>query len=89
MCAVDPHRVLQGNGRRIAEIRRESRQTQQAFAEGLEISVRYIQFVEGGKENLTVETLVKFANFLRVPVIELLTPLTKPKASPEGPKKKA
>ena len=89
MRAVDPHRVLQGIGRRIAEIRRDSGQTQEKLAEGLEVSVRYIQFVEGGKENLTVETLVKFANFLRVPVIELFTPPTKPKAGPGRPKKKA
>jgi transcriptional regulator with XRE-family HTH domain len=89
MRPVDHARVLQGIGRRIAEVRRDRAETQEEFAEGLEVSVRYIQFVEGGKENLTVETLVKFANFLRVPVIELFTPPTRPKAGPGRPKKKA
>jgi transcriptional regulator with XRE-family HTH domain len=88
MRAVDPHRVLQGIGRRIAEIRRESGLTQERFAEALGVSVRYLQFCEAGDENLGVETLVKIANALNVPVIELFTPPTKPKAGPGRPKKK-
>jgi transcriptional regulator with XRE-family HTH domain len=89
MRPADPARVLQGIGRRIAEIRRDRALTQEKFAEALGVSVRYIQFVEAGDENLGVETIVKIANALNVPVIDLFTPPTKPKAGPGRPKKKA
>ena len=77
---ANPARVLQGIGRRIAELRRDRALTQENFAEALEVSVRYLQFCEAGDENLGVETMVKIANALKVPVIELFTPPTKPKA---------
>jgi transcriptional regulator with XRE-family HTH domain len=87
MRPADPDRVLQGIGRRIAELRRERGLTQEKFAEALGVSVRYIQFVEAGDEKLGVPTLVKIANALRVPVIDLFTPPTKPRARPGRPKK--
>lgn len=84
-----PERVLRGVGRRVAEIRRDLGQTQEQLAETLDVSVRYVQMVEAGTENLTVETLVKIANVLRVGVADLFAPPTKPKAGPGRPKKSA
>lgn len=57
-------------GRRIAELRIKDNLTQAQFAEKAEISLRYLQSVESG-QNLTLDSLVKFANLLRVPVIDL------------------
>ncbi|MCL4750433.1 MAG: helix-turn-helix domain-containing protein [Myxococcales bacterium] len=62
------HRDL---GRRLAELRQSRGLTQQAFAERLDVSLRYVQSVEAGWENPTVGTLEKLAKALRVPVAEL------------------
>jgi transcriptional regulator with XRE-family HTH domain len=71
---VNNHRHLQRDlGRRIAEVRAERGLTQEALAEKVEVSVRYVQSVEGGRENLTVETLAKLGNTLRVAVAALFT----------------
>ena len=52
--------------------------TQEALAEALTVSVRYLQRVEAGEENLTVGTLVGFANALGAPLIEfLVAPITR------------
>ena len=46
--------------------------TQEQFAEKvLRVSLKYAQAVEAGRENLTVESLVKLANKLRLPVARL------------------
>ena len=87
--AAVPERVLRAVGRRVGELRRERGLTQEQLAEILELSVRYVQFVESGEENLTVTTLVKIANGLRVPVADLFAPPTKPKPGPGRPKKSA
>ena len=45
--------------------------TQEQFAERLEVATRYVQSIEGGAENLTIETMAKLANMLRVRVATL------------------
>lgn len=46
--------------------------TQEQFAEDvLGVSLKYLQAVEAGRENLTVTSLVKLANLVRVPVADL------------------
>ncbi len=68
----DPKRVLKNVGRRIAEIRVARELTQERFAETvLGVSLKYAQAIEAGRENLTVESLVKIAVKLRVPVASL------------------
>lgn len=62
--------------------------TQENFAEKLEVSLRYLQFVEAGNENLTIETLVKLANALKVPFPELFTPPTTTRVRRGRPKAK-
>lgn len=59
-------------GRRISELRRGHHLTQEVFAEALSVSVRYIQNVEQGRENLTLASLVRFAERLAVTPIDLL-----------------
>jgi len=64
-------RLLRDLGRRIAEVRRSRGFTQESYSEKVGVSLRYIQSVEGGRENLSVGTLEKLAKVLRVPVAEL------------------
>lgn len=63
--------VQAGVGRRVAELREARAWTQEAFAERAECSVKYVQSVERGDENLGISTLVKFAGLLRVRVADL------------------
>ena len=58
-------------GRRLAEVRVARGQTQEAAAAEAGVSVKYLQRVEGGLENLTIHSLVKLANVYRVLVAEL------------------
>jgi DNA-binding XRE family transcriptional regulator len=62
----DPQRVLRDIGRRVAEVRKRRRQTQEQFAESIGLSHKYLQAIEGGRENLSVRSLVKLANLLRI-----------------------
>jgi transcriptional regulator with XRE-family HTH domain len=67
-----PQSVLRDVGRRIAEIRVSRGMTQEQFAEKvLRVSLKYLQRVEGGAENLTILSLAKLANRVRVSVREL------------------
>lgn len=66
--------LLKAIGRRIAELRRARGLTQEALAEKIEVTPRYLQSVEGGHENLTVGSLVDLANALRVHVAALFEP---------------
>ena len=73
----DPERVLKDIGRRVAEIRTAYEMTQERFAEEvLGMSLKYLQAVEAGRENMSVASLVKLANLVRVPVADLLSPPT-------------
>ncbi len=72
MRPADPTQVLRSVGRRIAELRRAVGLTQEQFAEEFEASVSYIRRVEAGSENLTLVTVVKIANILRVLPADLL-----------------
>lgn len=77
--------VCRNVGRRIAELRRRTGQTQEQVAEGIDFSIKYQQLVESGSENLTLKTLVKFANYFRVEVAELLRLPRTPPASSRRP----
>jgi transcriptional regulator with XRE-family HTH domain len=65
-------RLLRRVGRRIAELRAQGGETQEQFAERYGASVKYVQAVEGGRENLTLLTLRDVAATLDVPVDALL-----------------
>lgn len=89
MKPVDPSKLAQQVGRRVAELRSELGVTQAALAERLEVSVRYLQSVEAGAENLTLETIAKLATILGAkPIMFFESPVTK-KPRPGRPKKSA
>lgn len=60
-------------GQAVARFRRASSLTQAGLAAALKVSVQYVQKVESGKQNLTIATLVRFANTLGVEPETLLT----------------
>jgi transcriptional regulator with XRE-family HTH domain len=59
--------------------------TQEQLSEELGVTARWVQSAEAGDENLTLTTLARFANALRVPVAEFFTPPTKARARPGRP----
>jgi len=84
---ANPERVLSLIGRRVAELRATRELTQEQLAERAEVSARYIQRVEAGTENLTVRTLIKMSNALRVSLAELLVAPSAPRARPGRPQR--
>ena len=56
--AIQNRRLL---GQRISRVRRERGWTQEQLAERLGVSVRYLQAVEAGEENLTIDSLTQLA----------------------------
>jgi transcriptional regulator with XRE-family HTH domain len=75
----DPDRVVRSLGARVAERRRALGMTQEELAERLAVSVKYLQRVEGGKENLTLRSLVTLANGLQLDIAELIQ---RPRSAP-------
>jgi transcriptional regulator with XRE-family HTH domain len=60
-------------GRRIAELRRARKLTQEQLAEALGCSVEFISLVERGVNAPSVASLADFAKVLKVEVKELFT----------------
>lgn len=72
--------ILRAVGARVAELRRERGMTQDALAQRLEVSTKYLQRLEHGTENLTLRTLARMASEFRIsPLLLLLPPLTERK----------
>lgn len=57
-------RLLRDVGRRASELRVGRGLTQQALADKLQVGVKYVQRVEAGGYNLTLESLLKLATAL-------------------------
>jgi transcriptional regulator with XRE-family HTH domain len=74
MRPANRERIRKDVGRRISELRRIRGLTQEDFAALVQVSTPYIARVEGGSENLTLDSLTKLANILRATVIELFEP---------------
>lgn len=79
--------LLRRVGRRLGELRADRGFTQAEFAERVEVSVRYVQSVEGGRENLTLATLAALASALDVDIVELFHLPSRPAPKPGRPKK--
>ena len=60
-------------GRRIAELRRSQKLTQEQMAEALGCSVEFISLVERGVNAPSVASLADYARILKVDVRELFT----------------
>ena len=72
--ALDPERIIKEIGRRIAELREQHEWTQPQLATRLRTTFQWVSQLEAGKQNLTVHSLVKVANALKVSLEELLVP---------------
>jgi transcriptional regulator with XRE-family HTH domain len=59
--------------------------TQEALAERLDVSVKYLQRIEAGKENLTIQSVVGLANALDVTLSYLIKPIRIARAKPGRP----
>lgn len=79
---LDPERVVDGVGRRVAELRRERGWTQAELGERVNFTFQYIARIEGGV-NLTIHSLTHLANAFRVPISALFEPPTE--AGPRRP----
>ncbi len=62
--------VLRDVGRRVRELREAKGLTQVVVAAKLEVATQRIQFIESGKANLTLATLIELANALDAPLSE-------------------
>lgn len=59
-------------GRRIRDIRKIKRITQEKLAEKADVSLSYIAMLEGGKRNPTLDFIVKIAKGLNIEIYQLL-----------------
>jgi DNA-binding XRE family transcriptional regulator len=86
---VDPSKLAQHVGRRVAELRSALELTQAQLAETLGVSIRYLQSIEAGAENLTLETIAKLATILEAEPIAFFEPPATKKPRPGRPKRSA
>ncbi len=61
-------------GLTVKQFRRAKKLTQKKLAAALTVTVQYIQQVEGGKQNLSIESLIKFARALEIDWRKLVVP---------------
>lgn len=85
--SVDADRLVQDVGRRLAELREARGLTQQALADALNVSMRYVQAVEAGEENLTLRSIAVLINVLRAPVTAVFEPPQARRRRPGRPRK--
>ena len=74
MRAINPERAVEDFGRRVAEERTKHKWTQAEFAVLVGVSLRYVQHIEAGYQNVSITTAVRFANALDVPLASLFKP---------------
>jgi transcriptional regulator with XRE-family HTH domain len=86
MAARRREELLMNVGRRVGEIRAERGLTQEQLAESLDVTLRHLQAVEGGSENLTVKTLGRIASALNVDIADLLEKPQTPRPKRGRPK---
>lgn len=73
MVALDSEQLLEDVGRRIANMRVDRKLTQAELAARAEVSIKYLQRVEAGQENLTLRSIAKFANLFGVGIVSFFT----------------
>jgi transcriptional regulator with XRE-family HTH domain len=71
MRPIDADQLIRDLGRRLAEVRMGRALTQEQLADRMGISVKYLQRLERGR-NMSLRTLVDFANGLNVALADLL-----------------
>ncbi len=86
MTRLTSKRVLRDLGLHLRELRQRRELTQEKLAERLKVSPRWLQSVEAGRENLTIGTLVRLANALKVPMAEFFAAPSTTKRRPGRPR---
>lgn len=74
-------------GLRVRELRRALEMTQEEAAEGLEMHTQNYARIEQGRMNVTLETVVRLAQFYRVELHELFLLPTVQSVRPGRPRK--
>ncbi len=72
-------RLLHGVGRRVGEVRRKAGLTQEQLGARIGTTMKNVQRIEGGRQNLTLATLARLAHALGAAVDELVA------AAPSSP----
>jgi len=86
--SLNAENVIADVGRRVAELRAQKGLTQQALAEELGLSWKYLQQVELGLENLTIKSLVRLSNALGATPVDLFHVPVSRKRRPGRPRKR-
>jgi transcriptional regulator with XRE-family HTH domain len=87
MRRLNARAIVDDFGRRVGEARREREWTQAQLAERWGVSVYYVQLVERGRENMTLESIALLASVLRVKPASLLeSPKSRARRRPGRPK---
>lgn len=71
-------------GRRIAELRRGKGMTQDQLSQAVELTEKYLQFIELGRANPTTKVLIRIAIALGVDAAELFAQPTDPAPARPG-----
>jgi len=85
---TDADKLIYEVGRRVAELRVESNLTQAELADRVDVSLKYLQRLESGQENLTLRSLANLANIFGVEVAALFcspTNVVPRRGRPPGP----
>lgn len=88
MKPVSPDKLMRAVGRRVAELRERRGVTQQQLADDLDVSLRYLQTVEAGEQNLTLRSIANLSAVLRAPIAALFEPPARIQGRPGRPKRR-
>ncbi|MBX3182690.1 MAG: helix-turn-helix transcriptional regulator [Polyangiaceae bacterium] len=90
MQPIDAERLIRDVGRRLAELRESRGLTQQELADHLGVSMRYVQAVEAGTQNLTLRTLAEYLSVLGAGILAAFeAPRTRAKRRPGRPPRRS
>lgn len=70
---MNENELIQSAGKRIAQIRRTHRMTQEALAERLNITSKHVSCIENGKAFFSLQKLVEFCEVMGCTIDYILT----------------